>query len=268
MPVFDLPFSPTIRIIFKGFTIMRVRDGAASAEIGALANSPCHQPRITVTKITPEGRPVPFDMALPEVLTENFSLSVENALHPGIQVFQKNPEQFNRLDEAQNDSRDFRWILNLEEFFKKPVAIDANKLKPKFSIDSGIFYTSAKSQGEVKVQRQGSDFSSRFGRYGLDIGVNVYFDPKGNDATRKAVFKYGNTEIFTVTEAEKNRYQIEYNCDCEIDRDESDFPLIFDVIGASLNDADKKLTLVGDALRPGFSHTPETYCGPGQCSTC
>jgi hypothetical protein len=264
-----LPFNPTIRITFKGFVITRISDGAPSAAIGALADSPCHQPRLEVTQISPDGRPRPVDIGLPESLAEDFSLYVEN-VEPGVQIYQRDIRPFNRLDD-QNDSRDFRWLIDLAEFFNKQITINPNKLKPNFIINSGVFYNNALSPGEVNLKLNPADVApARFGRYGLEIGFNVYLTPPvGNNPASKAVLKYGDMELFPpVTAADKIRYEIVVNCDCEIDRDESDFPLIFEVIGDSLSPSDKEITLEGHPVRTGSSHTPEVYCGPGNCSTC
>jgi hypothetical protein len=269
MPIFDqLPFAPKIRIGFNGFVIARIRDGADAASVAAHRESPCHQPAVRIREITPDGQLLPAledKLPKPPNLTGDFSLSVENPFMPKIQTYQKDPYPFNRLDD-ENDSKDFRWVIDFEDFFGKQVSLDLTKLGPTFTLDNGIFYTNTPSKGEVKIKRGNTD-ARRFGRYGLEIGANIYFDPNGNDASRKAVFKYAGTEVFSVTEAQKTRYEIDFDCDCRIDLQESDFPLIFDVVKGLTAD-DQKITLVGDTVRAGGAHTPEVYCGGGNCSNC
>lgn len=278
MPVFNLPFAPKIRISFNGVVITRIQDGAPSAEIGALRDSDCHQPKIQIREITANNRlksrqdilknNIPGylndDLSFADnfSLTKNFTLWVENPTDSGlVQVFHKNTHSFNRLDE-ENDARDFRWFIDLEEFFGKTIGLDTDKLAPRFIMNNGIFYTKTISPGEVKINRPG-DTPQRFGRYGLEIGANIYFNPNSS-----AVLKYGDTELLPLAATDSSRFEIDFSCDCHVDLDESDFPLLFGAINQGLTDDDRAITLEGDPLRTGPEHTPETYCGGGNCRSC
>ncbi|MEW6207534.1 MAG: hypothetical protein AB1631_04150 [Acidobacteriota bacterium] len=254
MPTDQLPVRPKIRFIFRGFLITRIRDGAAGAEIGALAISQCHQPKITIIEITPEGAENPVDHAFD--LDSDFSLSVENVAQSGIQVFQADTEPFNRLDD-ENDPRDFRWVIDLEELLRKPLQVDETKLGPIVTMDNGLFYTFGRSPGEVKIKRPGARLR-RFGRYGLDIGANIYFDQPDS----RAVFKNGDEEILSVDATQGSRFEIVFDCNCHTDTQESDFPLVYEVVGAGLTE-EEKVDFEGDPIRTGGSANPEVYCAGG-----
>src|SRR2546428_548152 len=135
MPTNSLPLTPTIRVIFRGFVITRIADGAASAELAALRTSPCHKPKVKITEITPAGEPIErTDLTDPEQgfdPMQGFELSVDNTSDEtkGIRVFQRDTEPFNRLDE-ENDNRDFRWFVNLPALFGKQLTVDDTQLHP------------------------------------------------------------------------------------------------------------------------------------------
>ncbi|MEK6406883.1 MAG: hypothetical protein AABN34_07965 [Acidobacteriota bacterium] len=262
MPTDELRPTPTIRVIFIGFVVTNIRDGADSATLGALRDSPCHQPRVRITKITPEAGPNPF-LPDPEIQPgEDFSISVENNPGQGIRVFQTNTDAFNRLDD-ENDRRDFRSFVDLEELFGKSLTVDDSTLNPRFTMNDGVFYTKTVSPGEMRIKRRKNAPSSRFGRFALHLGANIYLDGPGS----KATFTNGTDAVFTVEKAQdpaqQIRYVIEFDCDCLMDADESDFPLIYDVVGAGLSDEEKELSLEGDPQRTGPNLTPEVYCIAG-----
>jgi len=250
-----LPLDPKITIIFQGFVFTRIRHGAAEATLGALKSSQCHQPKITINKKAADGAETPLVLPNQIVPDDNFSLLVENTTSSGIRIFQMDDEPFNRLDD-ENDRNDFRWFLDLEALQGAPVVRDETKLFPIFTLNNGLFHTFTRSPGEVRLKRKGRETTKRFGRFGLEVGANIYFDQPNS----RAVFKKGNQEILTVEAASEFTFVINVDCNCHQNEDISDFPLVYEV--AKDVPEGERLDFIGDPKRTGFDRNPEVFCGP------
>lgn len=255
MPKHELPLRPKIRIIFRGFVITRIQEGTEWAELSSLRNSKCHQPQISIIEITADGAEIPVDQnKFIPLADQGLSLTVDGTAESGIRIFQKDTDPFNRLDD-ENDSRDFRWFIDLKELHgDKKLEVDTSKLKPMIKLNNALFHTFAISPGEVRIKRHQKP-SRRFGKFGLELAAHVYLDKAGS----KAVLKNGDAEILAVDTEQGSRYEIVFDCNCHTDIQESDFPLVYDVIGGSLAE-EEKLDLEGDPLHTGPSCSPEVYC--------
>jgi hypothetical protein len=253
-----LPLGAKVKIIFKGFLITDIRHGSAEASIGAIRTSDCHQPRIGIKEIAADGRESLVNLDPADLKPDaNFSFLVENASLAGVEVFQKDDEPFNRLDD-ENDRQDFRWFLSLEEIHGKPLVRDTNQLFPVFTINSGIFYTDVISPGEVRLIRKGGRPAKRFGQFALDIAANVYLDQPNS----RLLFNKEARTLLEIDAPNPSTFVIVVDCNCDRDLDESDFPLVYDVIGGSVADPDR-LDFTGDPKRTGFNRNPEVYCAGG-----
>jgi hypothetical protein len=237
MPITDGK-PPKINILFTGFFISRINEGAAIAEIGALSESDCHRPRITILKdshngfpLTPEG--VVFD------IDQHIEFQVENTELTTIKEFRNG--DFKRNAET-NDKDDFRWVLDLtnEVLDGKEVPVLADKLKPIFRINNAEFYT-AHLTNRLKLKRPNSD-PLPFGRIADMFCANITF----NDNS-KMVIKNGINTLMTIDHSEKEvTYQIVIDCHCQQQVATSDFPEIFNVLG-NIPDNIKGTDFVADA---------------------
>src|SRR5689334_23624705 len=111
--------TPKIKVIFRGFVISRIKHNVR-AMVGALdaAHLPpipdalCHQPIIQIYKTNSQGVTTLHEGFVPH-LDQDFTLDVRD--NPRIEVFQKDDGHFNRLDEVENDKKDFRWVVDFNE---------------------------------------------------------------------------------------------------------------------------------------------------------
>src|SRR5882724_1983096 len=90
----EMPISergiPKIKIIFKGFFISRIKDGNSIAEIGALSDSACHRPRISVLKSGDNGLPPTVENVVFDI-DQNIEVKIENTDLTTIKEFRKDP---------------------------------------------------------------------------------------------------------------------------------------------------------------------------------
>jgi len=214
--------APKIKVIFGGFIVSQIKHGNPSAMVGTLADPVCHKPIVHIYKIdssTDETTDITNDIGFKINVADNFSLMVGTT--PNIEVFQKDGEDFNRLDELGNDKKDFRWFTDLEKLHEVPTKLDTTKLKPQFTLNRGLFHTSSLSDGEVRIKRDGKPHK-RFGRFGLEISARIDLG-----ATDVAVLKNGTKE-FEIKGNDSFRYEIHFDCSCRrLDETKSDFEDIY-----------------------------------------
>lgn len=221
------PDRPKIKVIFKGFLITRIRHGE-SALIGALANSVCHRPIVHVYRIqeNEDHEYVSTEITGMDIhVNQPFSLVVD-PVSTGIEVFQMDDEDFNRLDDVENDKKDFRWFVDLNELHEIPIRITMDKLQPQFTLNQGLFHVSDLSDGEVRIERDGHP-SKRFGRFGMEITARVDFDP----TTTGAVLNNGSTRLLPRPDdlGYEHSYEVVFDCHCRtLHENESDFFLVYD----------------------------------------
>lgn len=280
------PHRPRIKIVFKGFLMTHIRHGEELALVGALADSPCHRPIVHVYKIDRDH--VTTEIAGLDIDVEmDFCMTV-NPVSTGIQVFQKDDEEFNRLDDYENDKRDFRWFVDLDRLHEIPVLLNLNKLHPKFWLNQALFHVSDMSDEAVRIKRHGVGRPrKRFGRFGLEITARVDFDPIASGA----VLKNGETTILPRDDDPHYdyRYEIVFDCTCRPSSEEtSDYYLVYgnDVITdehgehidgtfqvelspastqETMETADKSQNQKIEQQVGLFTLTPEVYCTGGNC---
>lgn len=227
--------TPKIKVIFRGFVISRIKHHMR-AMVGAIDpaieqdghDSRCHQPNIHIYKIDANGVTTEFTGFVPR-LDLDFYLDVDNS--PSIEVFQKDEEPFNRLDEVENNKKDFRWVVDFNEIHCRTsptnkVEILEAKLKPKFNLNSGVFHASKLSDGEVIIRRPNTPRpAKRFGRFATEITARIVL-VDGN----RAVLKNGESEL-AITSGDPYRWEILFDCTCRHAKElESDFSLIYEVV--------------------------------------
>lgn len=301
----DARHTPKIKVVFRGFFISKITHGASSAMIGALSpalgqgnvapapDAECHMPIVhiykiskicrtydTVTRcveITTEYRDFPIDT------TKGIALNVIN--NPRIEVFQRDEECFNRLDEVGNDKKDFRWFVNLHDIHSgTQIKVHEERLSPRFLLNSGVFHASKLSDGEVKIKRIGHP-DKRFGRFATEITARICLDE-----SNVAVLQNGEgREPMIIAGGDTPRWEIVFDCTCRsADEHTSDFGNVYAVITKQDDHPiDDKDIVAFDPLEPDpllqtqrseaqphqqqpseERKTPEVYCSGGNCTSC
>lgn len=291
---------PKIKVIFKGFFVSSIRHGASTAIIGALdpalaqgaepevRDALCHKPIIHIYRI--DGDVTTEYTCFPIDLTQDISLNVVN--DPKIEVFQRDEEPFNRLDEIGNDKKDFRWFVDLNDLHGRKkdepathIKVHQEKLKPKFVLNSGVFHSSKLSDGDVIIHHQnGHPPDRRFGRFATEITARLLVN-----GTNVAILQNGPTGTpLYIPGGDRFRWEIVFDCTCRSSNEEaSDFSTVYKVISEQNNHPilDKIDFVPFEERRPpreGEStdleahqsaidverKTPEVYCIGGNCSVC
>ena len=240
-----------VRVIFKGFFLAKVkerREGSSVVDralIGAIdptlpppdLTAPedpplaCHQPVVHVLGITSNGI-VKSLTYVPTERAKDFSLTVFNAqsaeITPEILRFQKDTDLFNRLDDRENDKKDFRWFVDFDDLHRlsggERVNVNEDKLVPKFYLNKGIFHASDLSDGQVRFKKPKSVSKPNklFGRFAMEITARVTLT-----TGQTAVFRKGSDPaVFTIAaghaaDDEIDRYEIVFDCQCR-SREESE----------------------------------------------
>lgn len=275
MSTSDLPCATTymppnykVRVIFRGFIIARIAHGSSEAMIGALPPwiSSCHQPKIHVYKLFPgdrlDGR---IEVHNPTVdLNKDFSVTVFPSPPGAIKKYQKDCDPFNRFDERHNDKQDFRWFGNLSDMHGTLVEVDETQLQPKFLMNSGVFYSSARSDGEATITTPNPTSTKPprpFGRFALEITAKVYLEPGSS-----AIFLNGTTPLVPPVSASDNfQYDIIYDCHCNVGDDErlSDFGKVYPYVITNIKEDDQISLEPEPAKAKSPDYSPEVYCTGG-----
>lgn len=261
MSVTALDPNPTIEIIIKGLTITHIQDGELSAQVGAILDTGCHDPKIKVIRITPEGESVvaktsDFNLA------EDIFLDVENTSMSTIQTLEK--DEFNRAD-GSDANDDFRLVVDLERdiFPKANFSMDKSQIQPVFHIQGAVFYTKARTPTPMNiVNLKGEKIADLGGFAAEEIGAQIKLD----QANSKAVLRSGDRVIRAIDAddvANGVTHIIVFDCDCPADEatttgDASDFRLVYKAIGANLPE-DQRVDLKGDPTSGG-GVSPEVFC--------
>lgn len=280
-----LPLNPKIKVVFRGFVISNIRHGMnEDAVIGALSPvlgdiALCHRPIVHVYRVCSDDSTEIWN-EFPIEVARGFSLRVGSNYDIG--VFQKDAAPFNRLDEVDNDKKDFRWWVDFNDLHNRKneeefVEIDRTKLSPEFKLNRGVFHSSKLSDGEVKTKLGTRPQKKRFGRFSMEITARILIQPD-----EIAVFKNG-TRTYEIRENDNYRYEILFDCTCRsADELTSDFGLVYCVIrnqDGQVIDPEERISmhspvtgtntkedlddLKNTPSRTGIRCTPEAYCQGG-----
>lgn len=257
-----------IRVTFRGFVISHVDERLCWATMGALApstrTSRCHQPRIHVYKTNSQsGETIEICSGLD--LHRDFAVVTHKSSPKSIQKFWGNPNPiFHRFD-SHNHPKDFRWSVNLNEVHgltgisPSEISIKPDTQAPLFKMDDGIFHTSDRSDADARRRVIGATTDDAYGKFSRQITARVDLRPGDT-----AEFTYGDgANIFTAHSSDVDHfvYDIDFDCRCLINEDQSDFGLVYEVIEVPWGI--DRVDLVPD-LPPGErAISPEVYCGGG-----
>jgi len=259
MPIDQDHPTPKIKVIFQGFVITRIKKGNAVAEIGALNSSKCHSPKITVLRLTTQGALRVVENLVFDI-NQNIELRVEKEGQTRIDTYTKGAEQFDR-NSADNDPNDFRWFINLDSDLHKEeeFTIAPNKLIPIFRMNDALFYTESLTRGPLKIKRK-DKAPQLFGKAAESIAALVNLDNNS-----RAVLRNGINDLITIDGAEAGtRYTIIFNCECHESVQESDFPLIYELLQLADNkDKQREIDFIGEPLNLVPGNRPEVPCFGG-----
>lgn len=290
MPVSELDPHPTIKIIFKGASVTRIRDGERLAQIGAIADDECHKAKITVTRIrTKDGQQQKETIFTPEDFNtdEDLFLDVEGTNRRDVQTYQKDGFDRTKGSTAHPDQEaDFRYLIDLKQDILKgvPFFIDQSKLKPVFHVPRALFYSHALTDFPVRIKpaSAGAPPGSQLGFAAEEIAARITLDPPDG----RAVLRNGSKVILTIDQLDVQRgrsYEIEFDCVCQDDDNplanpKSDLTLLYRAIKTATGDlaADQQLDIEkflppppppppGQPAPPPPAGpvSPEVFCGQG-----
>jgi len=246
-----------VQILFMGFFISHINAGAPFADIGALANSPCHSPRVKIFKSSKgqlhELQRASFDVG------QDIEIKVENTTRTTIDEFRT--QGFDRKN-ANSDPNDFGWVvdLNSEIFGGVAFPLINGTLKPIIRVNSAVFYTVLTTDNPLRIKRP-NQAAQDFGKIAEHFAAKIAFDKPDT----RVVVRNGINEVLTIDQSEPDaRYLITIDCHCQQDVAVSDFPEVFKVFAdvPATATADFQPTPVAGALG-GISNGGDVPCGGG-----
>jgi hypothetical protein len=276
MPVNALDPHPTIKVIFKGLIISHIVDGKPFAQIGAVKDAPCHEPKIKIVKENPDGSQEGIANTSDFNLKEAIFLDVENASTKKIRTFQRketSSNKFDRFNEADNKN-DFRLHVDLERdvYKKKPPSVDKSQIKPVFTIENAVFLTRFRTDKKLTITRKNGP-STPLGFAAKEIEAQI----KLNKSNGKAILRNGNNVIMTVDAsnlAQGTSFVITFDCECDVmapvlsgaaaGNGMTDFSLSHSVVAKNLG-PQAQVDIVGEPTGGGPSD-PLVFCMVGNTS--
>ena len=232
MPVTN--FGPTIRLTFKGLFLSFVQDGADFAQIGSVLGSPCHRPRLSVQKNRAIVDLPDLELEEDTFVKNDIKLEVTHTSQSKIAVFSQ--PGFNRVADAGNE-KDFQWQIDLQKdiFAGKSFNLRKDQIGPIFQTNSGVFFTSKKTPGILKIKRSEDDVFQTVGRGAQVISADIQFD----QILSRAVLSCDGKELLTIDACDVvkgNSYEITFDCECPRipleagENPEVDFPQVFNAL--------------------------------------
>lgn len=263
MPVTALEPDPTIEVLFKGVIVTFIKDGETLAQVGAIHDEPCHEPRITVFEISPAGRKLIASRAMFN-LDEDIFLDVENTSRSKIEILSK--PGFDRNVKPQDEKDDFGYFVDFKRdiFPTTGLTIDNSKIKPVFHIrNNAVFYTTIPTKTKVQTLRKNGDIK-KLGFAAEQIGAQIKFDKLHS----RAVLRNGNNVILTIDSRavlDRKKYIIDFDCECPppnppVKRETSDFLLIYKATDLP---EDQQVDILGEPQTTGGPSNPQVYCTGG-----
>jgi hypothetical protein len=274
MPVNTLDPDPTIEIIFRGVIITHIIDGRRGAQLGAVKDAPCHEPKIRVIERSPDGTQEEIADTSKFNLEEDIFLDVENTRLTRVWTFQRKETKDSRFDRfnEREDKNDFRLHIDLErDIYKgKQPAVDKSMLGPVFSVQSAIFLTRQRTDKKLAIQRRDGTLTP-LGFAAQEIAAQVSL----TQLHSKAILRNGSNVLLTVDACNVvrgSRYVIEFDCECAdtapvvsgAAAGKTDFSLVHNAVGKNLTE-DERVDIVGEAT-DGGPVDPQVFCMGGNTS--
>ncbi|MBD0372763.1 MAG: hypothetical protein ICV60_18105 [Pyrinomonadaceae bacterium] len=218
---------PTIRLIFHGLFCFCF-DGKNSCEIGI--------PNITQDILHPHPQPHDFNIAVwrkdsgtcppvpmsvpivdPKLMLGRVTLNVIKLPLEGVCVYQKDKNAFDRNDLANNDSRDWRWVLDIEgDIYTQKVTKDPSTLRPSMTINEGLFYTVYPTNSTFHLHPSGAPNINNdrdVGHMAEIVGANIYLDQ--NEIAVLTIPTIASLpHVFTFAGGTTRTYQIDVTNNC------------------------------------------------------
>lgn len=262
---------PHIKVIFRGFITAEI--GPTGATIGALhptlTGAACHKPMVRIYKVsTDEDISEDITGLVSSTLNLNVDLELKVSGESKVRVFWKDNEPFNRLDDIENDTKDFRWFVDFNELHKptlgpkqKSVKIDKTKLSPQFKLNRGVLHSSKLSDRGVRIKpRLAVSDGKRFGRFAVETTARIVKN------AGESIVLFQGTNFYAFETSADVRFEIVFDCTCRSKHEKtSDFPHVYDVI----TDNEGNGILITDQFdleEDPVLHkviTPEVYCTSG-----
>jgi hypothetical protein len=274
----DLPDNPDVRIIFDGL-LWFLFHGTDECQVGihntTQGRSHPHPHELNVNLWTITG----CNTAQPQCTLEahsignpksiaGISVDVNNSRFDGVHVFQKDDNQFDRLDDQNNHPNDWRWILDFEKepFYPSGIKLDGTKINPSVSINHGTFYTLHLTSSKYGLLRPNNTLYTQLGRVPQYMAANIYLNTGGNVVLGIRRPLSSASEFRTLQKVPGTCYEIDiqnacfdcsFNPSSSVETARNDFYLYYD-------------TFTQASSRPHFAlkrteaHTPQSL-PPGLC---
>lgn len=278
------PSPPSVTVIFRGLLTFCF-DGGNACEVGVVNDFETGQEHELVFRKWVRStlpRCPPGSTLYPKP-TNSFELRINNPLPSVNEVYIIGKDPFNRLSAATH-SNDFRWMIDFESElygdFSVPVGKIPAKVKPRLTINKGIFYTHHKTltkfnavpaDGKGTIHLGGSSIAEVMAaRIYLDVGgsVDVIID---------------DTQVDTLSQTSGTEYQLDVfnlcnDADCDYlpahptdEKKRNDFHTYYRVISLSTGmDVHHLMAVLPIPGQPNpiidiCSPPPETGSDPAPC---
>lgn len=250
----DVPVVPDVVVTFTGLLLMRFDDEGNGFQAGVVP-ADFHQLRIAI-ELRDATKKLVEKWEHRGPLTDDFWIDVQNPAVSGLNVY-KHGATLKRLQTPKAQKKDFRWVLNLQQFHENKLEVKAESLNREIRLNNGIFFAHKLFSSGAKPKlalskRKEFHLSGSASEAGIIVdpteskalliqtlaqfvGVNIYLQDGG-----KIQLRLGNqSNLFPDLLKPKTgeQYKITVNNDCCFGKDaetpeeiESDLPMYYKVI--------------------------------------
>ncbi|HEY6232586.1 MAG TPA: hypothetical protein VIW64_15085 [Pyrinomonadaceae bacterium] len=169
---------PDVQLFFHGLLMLCPDTNGNQCRIGVHRLSVEHKLSIDVRAKGTELPDPPLLRLSGPLDSMGLTVAVEPETNAGVSMFVPTAEPFDR--NADNDPRDFRWTIDLEQLdpAQPPMILDQSGISPGIVLKDGMFFTARitdPAKLEVKLTEQGAA-ATGLNRVARIIGANIYLN--------------------------------------------------------------------------------------------
>ncbi len=130
-------YEPDVIVTFTGLLLMRFDDDSNGFYAGVVP-ADFHQLRIAI-ELRDSAKKLVEKWEHRGPLTDDFWIDVQNPAVPGLSAYESG-ETLQRLKTPKVQKKDFRWVLDLQQFHENKLEIKSESFNRRLHLNNGIFF--------------------------------------------------------------------------------------------------------------------------------